>query len=338
MRIPAIVLSLFLAAGGVGGEEETATLSSSGEYLLVSQNGRQGRIPLGDVLEGRADFESRELYRRESEGSLYLLLEVQGRSRDNDGSGQCGAGVEMNLLHVQLNEDLSLRDLQSELIHSCWRNRYPEHYGGLKERESSVEVTFSEKERLIHVAFDKTNPESGLQILRLVPPETAPPAFISLLTPGESRVLRAARDLQLTVQPSTDAAAAEKAVIPKGELFQILGTVFYVIQPGIVRVLEDTVLSGRALGRLRLLSEEEYYDPRHSLQSFALEAGDRLEELQYRGEGYSLVRFEGQIYEVDELGSAFEWESPLAFDWWAEFIDEDRTRLGWVHITEDAVE
>jgi hypothetical protein len=92
MRIPAIVLSLFLVSVVVGAEEETATVSSSGEYLLVSYGGRQGRIPLAEVLDARADVESRELYRRESEGSLHLLLEVQGRSRDNDGSASVVRG------------------------------------------------------------------------------------------------------------------------------------------------------------------------------------------------------------------------------------------------------
>jgi hypothetical protein len=318
----ALVSALFsVGTIGLAAVIEPATISSDGRHLEVANGEQRARVSLIGHVDAQTDFESRELYRSETDNGLHLLVRVVGRSRANDGSGQCGAGREFNLVYLRLDHQLEPLEIQSALIHSCWQNRSDELWLELREIGQIFEVAFQESDSVTYLQFDKERMSRGLETVRFSVPRNRLAPFVSFMPPGEVRVLEARLDVPLRVHPSRDAEPATGSPIRKNTRFRFGRSVVSAVAPGRLRVVADTTIDGMHYGSLRLLTREDYYHPSQ----------------QYRGEGYSLVRFDREVYEVDELDDSFEWASPAISEWWAEVIDDDGLPLGWALIDDDAV-
>ena len=158
--------------------------------------------------------------------------------------------------------------------------------------------------------------------------------FESELWPGEGIpvLVAGARQLTLRREPSSAAAANPPIAVKFGSRVQFDQTRYQTLRSGLAAVQTATSLSGRKLGGLNYLSEEEYYSGKFPTQSFELQAGAKIEFLQYRAEGSCLMRFGGDVVDVTECpdlsGPGFRSLRKAEVLWWVRVVVAGKPR-GW---------
>lgn len=126
--------------------------------------------------------------------------------------------------------------------------------------------------------------------------------FESELWPGEGIpvLVAGARQLSLRREPPASAPANRRLAVPIGGRVQYDQTRYQTVRSGLVIAQTAMTLSGRNLGSLTYLAKDDYYSDKFPTQSYDLQAGSKIEFLQYRAEGNCFMRLGNNVIEVYE--------------------------------------
>jgi len=162
-------------------------------------------------------------------------------------------------------------------------------------------------------------------------------AFESGLWPGEGRpVFIAGADLTLQARPVKDACGIPKLKILKGRKIDFTETRYRTVKSGEIVVTAPASLSVTSWGKTDYLSPEAYYH-QGKIKTIELKSGVSLEYLQYRAEGESLIRMEGEVLSLPPHENIRIASEPRT-EWWVLAVDEQKQPLGWVLIDDQTVE
>ena len=158
--------------------------------------------------------------------------------------------------------------------------------------------------------------------------------FESELWPGEGTpvLVAGARRVTLRREPSLTAPANPPMTVKLGSRIQFDETRYQTVESGLFVVESAMTLAGRTLGALIYLSKQKYYSDKFPVQNFALQAGTKIEFLQYRAEGSCFMRLGGQVIDVNECpnlnGPAFRPLRKAQVLWWVRVTVAGKPR-GW---------
>lgn len=170
--------------------------------------------------------------------------------------------------------------------------------------------------------------------------------FDSELWPGEGRpTFRAKHDsLIFHEKPSKSSSTIKFHRLKKDDSIIYDRTIFRTIKPSIIIALISGKFYGRSFGNITYLSRKLYYSKSNWL-NFNYERGDSLQYLQYRAEGNCIVRYQGEIIEVEhclwditENEKQFKKISNNVTEWWVRVTDSDHKPVGWILIDKKSVE
>lgn len=103
---------------------------------------------------------------KESNGFIYLLLDVTGPSKVPGDNHQCGAGMESDLIWLKLSKDWKPVDTKSFRYDSCWAPISvddPPTWQGDTLKVTAFDVT-SGNSRTLVATYSYKRPEEGLKI------------------------------------------------------------------------------------------------------------------------------------------------------------------------------
>jgi hypothetical protein len=181
-----------------------------------------------------------------------------------------------------------------------------------------------------------------LSLLYVASMQVAASQFEVALWPGEGRPVfeAVATEVVLRELPSPDAKVVERLRIARGKPVEFGETVHRTLASGYLRALRQTRIRGRRLGDIKRLSKDDYYSGKFPRTEVVVEAGARVEYLQYRAEGTCFVRIEGEVVDAEacpaEDAHAFALESKPALEWWIEVVVDGKPR-GWLLVDSSTV-
>ena len=158
--------------------------------------------------------------------------------------------------------------------------------------------------------------------------------FVSELWPGEGIpvLVAGARQLSLRREPSARAPANRRLAVPIGGRVQFDQTRYQTVRSGLVMLQTAMELSGRNLGSLTYLAKDDYYSDKFPTESYGLQAGAKIEFLQYRAEGSCFMRLGKNVIEVNDCPDLadprFRALSKAEVLWWVRVIVGGKPR-GW---------
>jgi hypothetical protein len=103
---------------------------------------------------------------KESNGFIYLLLDVTGPSKLPPDSHQCGAGTESDLIWLKLDKNWKPQDEKDFRYDSCWAtisSDDPPKWAGDTLKVTVFSVTASESKTLV-ATYSYKHPDEGLRI------------------------------------------------------------------------------------------------------------------------------------------------------------------------------
>src|SRR6185436_9985217 len=164
--------------------------------------------------------------------------------------------------------------------------------------------------------------------------------FESDLWPGEGRPVfaAAAAELRLLEVPSRSARIASTLAVSAGQRVTFDSTRSVTTVPGRLRVLAETVVTGRLLGTVRRLSIDDYYSGRFAPGKVAVSVGQDIEYFQYRAEGTCFVRVVNEVIDADPCPAQdsqhFRTDTQPVVEWWIHLVGD---RAGWIEVRETTV-
>jgi hypothetical protein len=125
-------------------------------------------------------------------------------------------------------------------------------------------------------------------------------AFAIELPPGEGiPVLEAVSDtLTLRSGPRTEAPTTGQVGGVKGTITEHDSVRYITMRPGALVAVTASIIEGRDLGVVRLLSRAAYYEMPMPRDSFEFSPGDTIEFLQHRAEGSCFVRLGERVIDA----------------------------------------
>lgn len=125
-------------------------------------------------------------------------------------------------------------------------------------------------------------------------------SFAIELAPGEGvPVLEAVGDtLTLRAEPHGEAPTAGRIGGVSGKITEHDSVRYVTIRPGSLVAATASIIEGRDLGLVRLLSRDAYYVRPMPRDSFAFSPGDTIEFLQHRAEGTCFVRLGDRVIDA----------------------------------------
>ena len=106
---------------------------------------------------------------KESNGLIFLLLDVTGPSKVPGDSHQCGAGTESDLIWLKLDKDWKLLDTQNFRYDSCWSTISaddPPKWQGDTFKVTVFSVT-NGAGKTMEATYTYKHPEEGLKIVEV---------------------------------------------------------------------------------------------------------------------------------------------------------------------------
>jgi hypothetical protein len=162
------------------------------------------------------------------------------------------------------------------------------------------------------------------------------------LWPGEGRpqFQAVANELVIREMPSTSAKIVQRLGVTRGQQIAFDETRYRTTESGRLQVLAAANVSGRVLGRIRLLTRDAYYRGQFRRQAMTLKEGNVVEYLQYRAEGTCFVQIADQVIDADPCPAqddhSFRVVTQPKTEWWIRVI-LNRVPAGWVRVDEKAV-
>jgi hypothetical protein len=154
------------------------TVQVEGKVVTVRNNGHNEHIPRIDLTSVLAPFEiviRCDLYfaRQDAAGAVWVF-DVEGSSRDSQGQGHCGSGIEGQLVYVRQDSHGRIVAMESVIYESCWSDYYT--VNGVERTVSGLRVCYDAFLDGVHcvAAFDFDSPEKGL--VRVTSPLKVPAA------------------------------------------------------------------------------------------------------------------------------------------------------------------
>jgi hypothetical protein len=163
--------------------------------------------------------------------------------------------------------------------------------------------------------------------------------FEIALWPGEGRpvVQSVASVLPLREQPFSSAKTVLTLAATPGQRLQFDETRFRTTRPGHLQAVVATIVTGRRLGSIRVLSRADYYSGKFPDTETKLNAGDFVEYLQYRAEGTCFVRIDGIVIDANPCPHAnrdvFRLVAEPTVEWWIRLVNDDKP-IGWLLLTD----
>jgi hypothetical protein len=162
------------------------------------------------------------------------------------------------------------------------------------------------------------------------------------LWPGEGRpeFQAVASELVIHEMPSTSAKITRRLGVTRGQRIAFDETRYRTTESGHVQVLAAASITGRVLGKIRLLTRDQYYKGRFPTQAVAVKKGDVIEYLQYRAEGTCFVQLADQVIDADpcpvQNDRTFRVNTQPKTEWWIRVV-LDRVPVGWTMVDEKAI-
>jgi hypothetical protein len=106
---------------------------------------------------------------KESQGQIYLLLDVTGPSKFPPDSHQCGAGTESDLIWLKVDKDWKLLDAKNFRYESCWSTISaddPPKWEGDTLKVTVFSVT-SGASKTVAATYTYKHPEEGLKVVEV---------------------------------------------------------------------------------------------------------------------------------------------------------------------------
>lgn len=167
--------------------------------------------------------------------------------------------------------------------------------------------------------------------------------FQSELWPGEGEPKFSAKKnrLVLHTQPSANAPRSRGRKITPGSALSYSETRLITLKAGIIEVTRPSKMQARALGKIKYLSNDGYYQRGARFQAMAVEKGEILQYLQYRAEGNCLVQRRRSVYEIEGCffgeSSPFNLRSEPIVEWWIRLPSEGKNPTGWLQVSENVL-
>jgi hypothetical protein len=168
-------------------------------------------------------------------------------------------------------------------------------------------------------------------------------AFEIELWPGEGRPQfhLVANELALHETPAAASRIVQRLRRVPGAHIAFDETRYRTIDPGQLRVLETTSITGRVLGPIRSLTRDAYYKGHFPRQAVACKQGDVVEYLQYRAEGTCMIRVGDQVIDADPCpvrdDRLFRLGAEPKTEWWIRVV-LDGVPVGWAMVDGKALE
>lgn len=163
-------------------------------------------------------------------------------------------------------------------------------------------------------------------------------AFDSELWPGEGRPQFQAKDsLVIFVFPNSDSPAIPGVRFEKGSEIKFVKTLYRTLEPGRVEIADPICIQAGILGEIELLTRKHYYGDREMVL-LGIEPYDHVEYLQYRAEGWHIIRVNGIVYDVEDRDGWLGNRTDPELEWWVKIPIDSVGTAGWILIDEQRVE
>jgi len=171
-------------------------------------------------------------------------------------------------------------------------------------------------------------------------------AFDSDLWPGEGMPRFAAKAEFLTLHkaPSQSSPVAVKYRAVVAQEIRYDQTRLRTLRAGKVTAKVAGAWSGRRFGPISHLSKAQYYSQAAAWTDYAYSAGETFEYLQNRAEGACLIKYRGDVLEIDwcpwldrNTTSDFEMSVAPEIQWWIRVIGDNKHPMGWLLVEENVV-
>jgi hypothetical protein len=107
---------------------------------------------------------------KESNGFIYLLLDVTGPSKVPSDSHQCGAGTESDLIWLKVDKDWKILDAKSFRYDSCWSTISaddPPKWQGDTLKVTVFSVASGGEGKTLTATYTYKHPEDGLKVVEV---------------------------------------------------------------------------------------------------------------------------------------------------------------------------
>ena len=167
--------------------------------------------------------------------------------------------------------------------------------------------------------------------LVLLPTVLNATGFVAGWAPSEGTpILHAKKTLDLYQEPANGSVRVKGDRIRKGDLISYAETKNRTISSGIIKVISAMTVTGHSFGTVEYLANDNAASP---VKEFSFLAGDRVEYLQYRGEGFAIVKIGTEVAEIplpDAKHVVI--EKPPRTEWWVSVMGNEGRIRGWVQV------
>lgn len=161
------------------------------------------------------------------------------------------------------------------------------------------------------------------------------PVFQSSLPPGERPpLLQAGTTIALHAAPDPESPVIAGRQIMKGESIIFDQSRYQTLAPGELVITQPLRVHGHSYGPVDFVSGASTT----TRKTISLAEGDVLEYLQYRSEGFCLVRFAGEVLEIPEPDASHATVRRKAENrWWVRVLGGAGQEIGWTIFDSSAV-
>ncbi len=144
----------------------TAYIDNASGDLCLRWGFQSRTIALAAKSPGEVFCEGRVWQCVQRGSDAYLVITIANSSRNNNGEGYCGCGIEESLYWIKLNNHLKLQASQNALIDSCYENIYKE---SVTTQNTLLCFHYGSSKCDFHASFNPAKPQAGLHIYTTPP-------------------------------------------------------------------------------------------------------------------------------------------------------------------------
>jgi len=136
--------------------------------LLITKGKKSSIVNLENYINGYGLCKSHSLFQKIKSNKTYVVIEVECPSRWPPGSTYCGAGIEVNLVWIELDQNLHSTKVQSVLIESCFKDVYEWESLLLRGNKLKVNGIPYDSDTEATLIYDNEKPEVGFVETKLL--------------------------------------------------------------------------------------------------------------------------------------------------------------------------
>ena len=174
-QLGVVFVVLFLSVAGAAVPQGPVKVRAKGRRsVVITEQGRAHTFDLKTQIDAARIEKVSILSRSSFHGFKYFLLDVCGPSKVPPDDRQCGAGVECNVVWLELDAGWRLSSARSVRYESCWAPVTSDEGPKVQGRYMTLTLEDFRDEVRREVTYDTVNPQGGLTVKQTPIPKTTP--------------------------------------------------------------------------------------------------------------------------------------------------------------------